>query len=259
MADPRLKIAVLVSGSGSNLQAVIDACEGGELPGRVAVAASDNPEAYGLERARRHGIPTLAVDYKKTPEEPPGPLPFDMEKLSAEQRLFTGPEEELRRRLGRLALFEEELVRGLEPHAPDVVCLAGFMRLLTPHFLSAYPMRVMNIHPALLPAFPGTDGYGDTFRYGCSFGGVTVHFVDPGEDTGPVIAQLVYPIYPDDTLEDVKKRGLGLEHRLYPRVLAWYARGQVEVGKDPEGRAVVRVAAPDYEDFVRDAVLSALR
>ncbi len=260
MEHGRLKIAVLVSGSGSNLQAILDAAEGRELPARVVVVASDNPAAYGLVRAKERAIPTYVVDYSKGPGEEPDPLPFDLEALLKEQRLFSGlAQGELQRRIIRLALLEEELLKSLEPHGPDIVVLAGFMRLLTPHFLNAYPMRVINIHPALLPSFPGTDGYGDTFRYGCSFGGITVHFVDPGEDTGPIIAQLTYPIYPDDTLEQVKGRGLGLEHKLFPAVLRWYAQGHVKIEETARGRPRVKITAPDYSDFVRSAVVSSLR
>jgi phosphoribosylglycinamide formyltransferase-1 len=210
-------------------------------------------------RAKEAGVPTLVVDYKKGPTLPLEELPFDLEELAEEQRIFAGlGRKALKKVLARLALLEEEMLKGMEPFGPEVIVLAGFMRLLTPHFLNAFPLRVINIHPALLPAFPGTDGYGDTFRHGCSFGGITVHFVDPGEDTGPIIAQLTYPIYPDDSLEEIKRRGLALEHRLLPKVLEWYGLGQVTVEHTTEGPRI-RIAAPDYEEFVRDAALSAFR
>jgi len=122
----------------------------------------------------------------------------------------------------------------MTPYPFDLLVLAGFMRNLTPYFIDrintdpALP-RIMNIHPALLPAFPGVDGYGDTFRYGCKIGGCTVHFIDYGEDTGPIIGQKAYPISPDDTLESIKDKGLKLEWELYPECIQLYAQGRLKV------------------------------
>jgi phosphoribosylglycinamide formyltransferase-1 len=164
--NDRPVIAVLVSGSGSNLQAIIDASEKGEIPCRVGIVISNKADAYGLVRARTHGIPTEAISHKDFPNR-----------------------EE----------FDKHLVEILRKSGATLVCLAGFMRVLTPVFVRAFPNRILNIHPALLPSFPGTHGPGQALNHGVRFSGCTVHFLDEGVDTGPIVVQAVVPVYDDDT------------------------------------------------------------
>lgn len=196
MREEPLRLGVLVSGSGSNLQAIIDACLAHKIPAQVACVISNAAGAFGLERARRAGIPAHAIPHASFSDR-------------------TG--------------FEERLLAILAEHRVELVCLAGFMRVLTPHFLSAYPGRIMNIHPALLPSFAGTHGQRDAHRYGVKFSGCTVHFVDDGTDTGPVIIQAVVPVHDDDTEEGLVARILAQEHRIYPRAIQLYAEGRLEV------------------------------
>ena len=256
----KFKVAVLISGGGTNLQAMIDQIEAGKLDAEISLVVSNNPEAYGLIRAQKYGISTAVVDYRSyskrlLPKIAKKALPEEFDEVVKGQRIYSGlPNEEVRDRLARLVLAEQEIIRILEPKNPDLICLAGFMRLISPYFIKHYNREdrygIMNIHPALLPAFPGTDGYGNTFTYGCRFGGITVHFVDEGEDTGPIIAQATYPIWPGDTLDIIRKRGLQLEYVLYSQCIQWMAQGdlQVEAGKD--GRPRVRILDPQYPQFI---------
>ena len=255
-----LKLAVLISGGGTNLQAMIDQIEAGKLDAKISVVVSNNPDARGLVRAQKHGIPTAVVDYrnygkKLLPQIHESSLPENFGEVSKRQRIFSGLlDDEVRDRLARLVLAEQEIIGLLEPFHPDLICLAGFMRLISPYFIGHYNTkdryRIMNIHPALLPVFPGTDGYGDTFAYGCRFGGITVHFVDEGEDTGPIIAQAVYPIHPEDTLEVIRKRGLELEYAIYPQCIQWVAQGDVKLVSGEDGRPQVRIVDPEYPQFI---------
>jgi phosphoribosylglycinamide formyltransferase-1 len=265
MADG-IKIGILVSGGGSNLQAIIDGCESGEIPGGISFVGSDNPSAFGLSRAAKHHIPSFVVNYRQILQQfktdpdsfqrPPG---FHLEDIRAKQTLFeakTSPKDVDFFLCGR-AMAEHQLLEKARSHGFDLIVLAGFMRKLTPYFIDAVngssnPPKIMNIHPALLPAFPGEDGYGDTFRYGCKIGGCTVHFVDYGEDSGPIIGQRAFPIFDRDTLEDVKKRGLELEWQLYPECIRLFAENRLRVetktfdlGKGRKvSRAVVRIQGP---------------
>ena len=256
----KIKLAVLISGGGSNLQAMVERIEAGKLDAEISLVVSNNSEAYGLTRAKKHGISTAVVDYRSyskrlLPKIAKKALPEEFDEVVKRQRIYSGlPHEEVRDRLARLVLAEQEIIRILEPKNPDLICLAGFMRLISPYFIKHYNREdrygIMNIHPALLPAFPGTDGYGNTFTYGCRFGGITVHFVDEGEDSGPIIAQATYPIWPGDTLDIIRKRGLQLEYVLYSQCIQWMAQGdlQVEAGKD--GRPRVRILDPQYPQFI---------
>jgi phosphoribosylglycinamide formyltransferase-1 len=189
-------IAVLVSGSGSNLQAIIDASERGEIPCRVGVVVSNKADAYGLVRARNHGIATDVVDH----------------------RAFESRE-----------AFDARLVEVIRSSGAELVCLAGFMRVVTPVFLRAFPHRILNIHPALLPSFPGTHGPRQALQYGVRFSGCTVHFLDEGVDTGPVIVQAVVPVYEDDTEETLAARILKEEHRIYPMAIRLFFEGCLEL------------------------------
>lgn len=200
-----IKIGVLVSGSGTNLQAIIDKCENGELGGAVVCVISNKSAAFGLERAQKHGIPSTYLDH----------------------RLFADR-----------AAYDAELVNILKSHGVDLVVLAGFMRIVTPVLLDAFPNRVMNIHPALLPSFPGLDAQRQALDYGVKVSGCTVHFVDAGMDTGPIILQAVVPVLEDDTEESLSQRIHLEEHRLYPAAIQLFAEGRLQVS----GRRV-RIAA----------------
>ncbi len=256
----KLKLAVLISGSGTNLQAMIDQIEAGKLHAEISIVVSNNPDAYGLVRAEKHGIDAAVVDYrnygkKLLPEIRESRLPEEFVEVNKRQRIyFDLPPEEIRDRLARLVLAEQEVLTLLKPLNPDLICLAGFMRLISPYFIGHYNKEdsysIMNIHPALLPAFPGTDGYGDTFAHGCRFGGITVHFVDEGEDTGPIIAQAIYPIWPEDTLEVVRRRGLELEYTLYSQCIQWMAQGDLQLESGEDGRPHVRILDPEYPKFI---------
>jgi phosphoribosylglycinamide formyltransferase-1 len=205
-----MNLGVLISGRGSNLGAILAAVEAGTLPARVALVISTPAGAAGIQRADEAGVPTRVVPHGEYPDR---------------------------------ASFEAALVAALREAAVDVVVLAGFMRLLTPVFLDAFPYRVVNIHPALCPAFPGVDAQAQAIAYGARVTGCTVHFVDAGTDTGPVIAQAAVPILEGDDRDTLAARILPREHELLVRALEWIAAGKVEVvpPASPGGRAVVRV------------------
>jgi phosphoribosylglycinamide formyltransferase-1 len=251
MSKKTCRIGALISGGGSNLQAVIDACAAKAIDAKVVVVGSDNPDAFGLERAKKAGVPTFVADYgailaagKKDPASLKPPPNFDAEKILARQKLFpNGNRQKAISYLTARALCEATILEKMPPDSVDLVILAGFMRVVTPYFIDAFNMdpakpRIMNIHPALLPSFPGVDGYGDTFAYGCKVGGATVHFVDYGEDTGPIIGQKCFAILPDDDLDSVKKKGLALEWQLYPECIQLFAanRLQVSAKKQADGQ-----------------------
>jgi phosphoribosylglycinamide formyltransferase-1 len=224
-----IRVGVLVSGGGTNLQAIIDASKSNRIDARVVFVGSDNPGAYGLKRAQKHGIPTFVVDYQAIIKETRGreledlvPEDFDSESMKAGPYFCTR------------AIAEAALLREMEAYPFDLLILAGFMRILTPYFIDRVNRdpsqpRIMNIHPALLPSFPGVDGYGDTYRHGCKVGGCTVHFVDYGEDTGPIIGQKAFEISPDDTIDTVMEKGLKLEWELYPECIQLFAEGRLKV------------------------------
>ncbi len=263
----KIRIGALISGGGTNLQAIIDACEAGGIDARVVFVGTDNPGAKGLERARRHGIPTFVVDYAEiirrcgqAPDALPLPADADIAAITTKQSLLgpTVPAEKKGRFVVSRVAAEARLLAEMAPYRPDLLVLAGFMRNLTPYFIDHFNIdpgfpRIMNIHPALLPAFPGVDGYGDTFRYGCKVGGCTVHFIDYGEDSGPIIGQRSFPIEEGDTLDTVKKKGLALEWLLYPQCIQWFAENRLQVvtithtlddGRVVQ-RRVVKVAQPE--------------
>jgi len=192
----RVPVAVLISGSGTNLQALLDACAADDHPARIAVVVSSRPDAAGLERARRAGVPTVVLGGKG----------FD----------------------GREA-YDRALVEILRSHDVAWVCLAGFMRLVTAVLLEAYPWRVLNIHPSLLPAFPGLHAQEQALAHGVCVAGATVHLVDTGTDTGPIVAQATVPVLEDDTVDSLKERILKQEHRLYPMALRWAVEGRLAV------------------------------
>jgi len=197
-----MKIGVLASGSGTNLQALIDAWKGGSLaPAELVVVGANVAGCLALERAQEAGIETFVLSHKT----------------------FAARED-----------FDRALAAELSGRGVELVVLAGFMRVLTAAFLDAFPQRVINIHPALLPAFPGVHAQKQAFDHGVKLAGCTVHFVDKGTDTGPIIAQAAVPVLPDDDEDSLGKRILGEEHRLLPAVVRAVASGQVSV----DGRRV---------------------
>ncbi|MDN5327256.1 MAG: phosphoribosylglycinamide formyltransferase 1 [Moorella sp. (in: firmicutes)] len=202
MVASTLPIGILVSGRGSNMEAIAAAIEAGEVPARIQVVISDRPEARALDLARERGLKGLCLE----PGEYPSRQAYDL-----------------------------ALATALKKEGVELVALAGFMRLLGREFLEQFPGAVINIHPALLPAFPGLNAQRQALEYGVKFSGCTVHFVDAGMDTGPIIAQAVVPVRNDDTPETLAARILAEEHRLYPRVIKWLAEGRVEL----RGRRVI--------------------
>lgn len=253
-----LRIGAFISGGGSNLQAIIDGCETGEIDGRMVFVGADTPAARGLERAAKHGIPSFVVDYSRVigsyrqdPSSVDFPADADPDALVRKQHFFPAgtPTQKVRAFLATRAAAEAELLTHMTRYPFDLLVLAGFMRNLSPYFIDKVNTdpgrpRIMNIHPALLPAFPGVDGYGDTFRYGCKVGGCTVHFIDYGEDSGPIIGQKCFDITGADTLDTVKEKGLRLEWQLYPECVQLYARNRLaverNVGSLPDGKTVQR-------------------
>jgi phosphoribosylglycinamide formyltransferase-1 len=203
-------LGVLVSGSGTNLQAILDAVAAGKLDARVGVVVSNVAGAGALSRAQAAKLEAIVIEHGKFPDR---------------------------------RSFDAAVVLALRSHGVDVVVLAGFMRLVTDVLLDAFPWRVVNVHPALLPAFPGIDAQSQALHYGVRVSGCTVHFVDPGTDTGPIVAQAVVPVLADDDEESLRARILTREHELLPRVLQWMAEGRVSVEGPaaPGGRARVRV------------------
>jgi phosphoribosylglycinamide formyltransferase-1 len=238
----KIRVGALISGGGTNLQAIIDAACSGTMAADIVFVGSDNPGAYGLQRARSSGIPTFVVDYRAAlrsfRENPAGaklPRDFRLDEARAKQTLWPGGADPAKvdAFLAGRAVAESLLLAAMSAHPFDLLVLAGFMRNLTPYFIDRVNTdrtrpRIMNIHPALLPAFAGTDGYGDTFRYGCKVGGCTVHFVDYGEDSGPIIGQRAFPIREGDTLDAVRRRGLEQEWQLYPECIQLFAEGRLQ-------------------------------
>lgn len=205
-----LNLGVLVSGSGTNLQSILDAIAEGKLDARVRVVISNRAGVLALERAERANVPTRVLVHRDFPDR---------------------------------ESFDAALVEALREAGVDLVVLAGFMRLLTPRFLDAFPGRLVNIHPSLLPAFPGVDSQKQAFDYGVRITGCTVHFVDKGTDTGPIIAQAAVPVREDDDEESLRLRILEQEHRLLVEVLGWFAEGSVELIRG-EGETRPRVRTP---------------
>ncbi len=240
-----IRIGALISGSGTNLEAILKACETGKIKGRVVFTGSDNTEAAGLGRAADRNIPTFVVDYgrlireyRNAPDPEKLPFDFDLDLARKKQSFFAkdADSSKVDRFLCTRAIAEAELLERMRPFSFDLLVLAGFMRNLSPYFIDRvntdpYRPRIMNIHPALLPSFAGTDGYGDTFRYGCKTGGCTVHFIDYGEDSGPIIGQRCFAINETDTLAEIRKKGLAGEWKLYPECIRLFAEDRLRVVK----------------------------
>jgi phosphoribosylglycinamide formyltransferase-1 len=206
-----VNLGVLVSGTGSNLQAIINNIEAGRLDAKIKIVISNVPGVFALERARKHGIASRVIRHNE----------------------FKKRED-----------FDQKLVEVLQAHEVELVILAGYMRMITSVFLRAFPRRVMNIHPALLPSFPGPQVWQAEVDYGVKFAGCTVHFVEEGTDTGPIIIQAVVPVYDDDTAETLKARILRQEHKIFSQAIQLYAEGRLEV----QGRRVLAKGFPKAPD-----------
>jgi len=196
------RIGILISGRGSNMIAIVGACEAGIIPAQVAVVISNEPAAPGLEAARQRNIATEIVDHRDSADR---------------------------------AVHDERLAAVLREHRADLVCLAGYMRLLTPAFVKAFAGKVMNVHPSLLPAFPGLHAQRQAIDHGVRVSGVTVHFVDAGLDSGSIILQSPVPVEPDDTEETLSARILEKEHQIYPAAIGLFFENRLRI----EGRRVV--------------------
>ena len=200
-----LNLIVLISGRGSNLQAIINSIEAGRLSAKILCVISDKPDAYGLQRARDHGIEAIVVDYKKIKEDVRA---NDYSPLQG---------------------YEDQLLDVLKQYNPDLICLAGYMRIVGPKIISTFKNKIINIHPALLPAFPGLHSQKQALDHGVKISGCTVHFVDEGCDTGPVILQKAVPVLENDTEESLSKRILEQEHVAYPEAIRLIAEGRVRI------------------------------
>jgi phosphoribosylglycinamide formyltransferase-1 len=202
------RIVVLISGQGSNLDAIVRASEAQDWPGRVVAVISNRAEARGLQSAQARGIATAALDHKAFPDRP---------------------------------AFDAALADLIDQHAPDLVVLAGFMRILTPAFVARYEGRMLNVHPSLLPSFTGLHTHRRAIDEGCKVAGATVHFVSADLDHGPIVAQAVVPVLPDDDEASLASRVLAAEHVLYPRAVGWFIKGELEL---KDGRVTHRGGEP---------------
>ncbi|MEO5863576.1 MAG: phosphoribosylglycinamide formyltransferase [Nitrospiraceae bacterium] len=210
-----LRVAVLASGRGSNLQAVIDAIEAGTVQAKIVAVISNKKDAQALERARRHGLSSLFVD----------PKPYAGRPDSREA-------------------YDRELLDVLRQHDVELVLLAGYMKIITKVLVEAFANRMMNIHPSLLPSFPGLDVQKKAIEWGCKLAGCTVHFVTEGVDDGPIILQAAVPILDEDTPDTLAARILEQEHKIYPRAVQLVAEGRLQV----EGRRVcIEAGQPEGE------------
>jgi len=211
-ASHRLRLGVLASGRGSNLQAIIDAIEAGKLQAEIAVVISNKREAQALERARRHGVTDVFLD----------PKPFAGQPDAREA-------------------YDRAVLDVLRKHGVELVLLAGYTKIVTPALIAAYPDRIMNIHPSLLPAFPGLEVQKRALEWGVKIAGCTVHFVTEGVDEGPIIIQAAVPVLNEDTVETLSARILAEEHKIYPKAVQMYAEGRLRV----EGRRVHTAVASE--------------
>jgi phosphoribosylglycinamide formyltransferase-1 len=213
MHDVRLKLAVLASGRGSNLQAIIDAIENGKLNAALAVVISNKPEAAALARAHKHGAPAIFLDPKAAPDR---------------------------------EAYDAMILEQLRKYNVGLVALAGYMKIVTRVLIDAYPNRIMNIHPSLLPAFPGLNAQQQALDWGVKVSGCTVHFVTEGVDAGPIIRQATVPVLEGDTAESLETRILGEEHRIYTEAIRLFADGHLTV----KGRQVFIISRPTTRGVV---------
>jgi phosphoribosylglycinamide formyltransferase 1 len=215
---PTLRLGVLASGRGSNFQSIIDAVDNKTLNAEIVLLITDNPAAFATLRAKKHGIEYLVIRPKE----------------------FSSRDE-----------FYGKVSRELQNRGVDLVILAGFMRIIGKQLIDVFPNRIMNIHPALLPAFPGLHGQKQALEHGVKIAGCTVHFVDEGMDTGPIIIQAAVPVYPDDTEEILSERILAFEHKIYPEAIRLFSEGRIAV----EGRTVkIKGDVPSEQSVVNPQV-----
>ena len=193
---PKRRVAVLISGGGSNLQALLDAAMAPDYPAKIALVVSNVASVYGLDRAAKAGVPTVTLPHRDFADR---------------------------------AAFEAAIAENLSAHAIELVCLAGFMRILTADFVRAWEGYMLNVHPSLLPAFKGREAQAQALTAGVKISGCTVHLVTADLDDGPIVAQAAVPIAADDTVASLSARILAEEHRLYPRALAWLAAGALQI------------------------------
>jgi len=199
-------IVVLISGNGSNLQAIIDGCESAQIDGKVVAVISNKPDVYGLERAKAHDIATNVLDHKT----------FDSREA-----------------------YDHQLRQEIDNYQPDLVILAGFMRILTPEFVNSYQGRMINIHPSLLPKYQGLNTHQRAIDAGDDVHGVSVHFVTPELDGGPVILQAKVPIFAEDTVDELAARVHQQEHRIYPLVVNWFCESRLTTQLDDDSLAAL--------------------
>ncbi|WP_298067196.1 phosphoribosylglycinamide formyltransferase [uncultured Mailhella sp.] len=202
-----LKLGILASGSGTNAQAMIDAAESGRLDADIRIIIANRPNAAVLDRAQKHGIPSLCLDHTAFPDR---------------------------------ESFDKRMTEHLLAAGVDTVALAGYMRLVTPVFLNTFPDRVLNIHPAILPAFPGTHGARDAWNYGVKFSGCTVHLVNPVMDGGPIIVQAILPVRQNEDDAQLLERIHVFEHRIYVQALQWLAEDRLSL----DGRRMLLAPSP---------------
>lgn len=209
-AQKKLKLGVLASGGGTNLQSIIDQCQQQQIDAEIVLVLCNNPDAGALQRAEKAGLPNTCINHRDFSDR---------------------------------ASFDQAVVDALKAAGVELVVLAGFMRIISEVFVEAFPNRIINIHPALLPAFPGLHVQKKAIEYGARFSGCTVHFVDTGVDTGPIVIQAVVPILDDDTEDSLAARILKQEHKIYPKAIQLIAEGRVKI----EGRRVRIEAATDSD------------
>ena len=198
---PQLKIGVLISGSGTNLQSIIDNIEKGEINGKITVVISNKSDAYGLERARQHNIDAVFVNYKE---------------------------------YENIEMYNDAVIEELEKHGVELIVLAGYLKILSGKFIEKYRNKIINIHPSLIPSFCGKGYYGlkvheAAVNYGVKLSGATVHFVDEQADTGPIIMQESVEVDYDDSAETLQKKILKIEHKILPLAVKYYCEGKIEV------------------------------
>lgn len=217
--SPSCRVVVLISGTGSNLQAIIDAASSGDAATDIVAVGSNRPQAAGLERAQRAGIATFALDHRTFPDR---------------------------------ETFDQELAAHIDPYRPDLLVLAGFMRILSPGFVRRYRGRLLNIHPSLLPKYPGLQTHQRAIEAGDTEAGATVHFVTEELDGGPPVIQGRVVILPGDTPDRLAARVLEVEHRIYPRAVRWFASGRLALRDNRATLDGRTLPATGYQEHVRD-------
>lgn len=259
--EKKIRIGIMISGTGTNMQAIVRACEAGQVDGNVVFVGADNSDARGLKWADGRGVPTFVVDYlkihrsvmqNKSLNVPDDTLVGMIHKKSIfVHDWFEGSTKKQYNYLRWKIAAENRTLQRIREDKIDLLVLAGFMQVCTSYLIDSInegdnDPRIMNIHPALLPSFPGVDGYGDTINYGCKVGGCTVHFVDYGEDTGPIIGQQAISVLPEDDVDSFRARGLQEEYKLFPECIQSFIEGRLSLEsvkqRDGSVRKVVKIS-----------------